>query len=78
MVKDYAPKSDDPFDEIFGFNDEKIGLNEIMNAIENAKYDDNIEGISITTLGVYAGISQTQAIRNKLLEFKETGKFINA
>ncbi len=78
LVKDYAPKSDDPFDEIFGFNDEKIGLNEIINAIENAKFDENIKGISITTLGVYAGISQTQAIRNKLLEFKETGKFINA
>lgn len=78
LVKDYAPKSDDPFDEIFGFNDEKIGLNSIVNAIENAKYDDNIQGISITTLGVNAGIAQTQAIRNKLLEFKETGKFIKA
>lgn len=78
LVKDYAPKSDDPFDEIFGFNDKKIGLNSIINAIENAKYDDNIQGISITTLGVNAGIAQTQAIRNKLLEFKETGKFIKA
>jgi protease IV len=78
LVKDYAPKSNDPFDEFFGFNDGKIGLNEIINAIENAKYDTKIKGISITTLGVYAGIAQTQAIRNKLLEFKETGKFINA
>ena len=47
MVKDYAPKSDDPFDEIFGANNKKLGLNEIINAIENAKYDDNIKGISI-------------------------------
>tara|TARA_R110001583_G_scaffold86860_1_gene226701 strand:+ start:35764 stop:37518 length:1755 start_codon:yes stop_codon:yes gene_type:complete len=78
IVKDYAPKSDDPFEEIFGFGDEKIGLNAIINAIENAKYDDRIQGISITTLGVNAGIAQTQAIRNKLLEFKETGKFIKA
>ena len=78
LVKDYAPKSSDPFDEFLGFNDEKIGLNEIINAIENAKYDANIKGISISTLGVYAGIAQTQAIRNKLLEFKETGKFIKA
>jgi len=78
LVKDYAPKSDNPFDEILGLNDEKIGLNSIINAIENAKYDDQIKGISITTLGVNAGIAQTQAIRNKLLEFKETGKFIKA
>lgn len=78
LVKDYAPKSEDPFEEIFGFNDKKIGLNSIINAIENAKTDENIKGISITTLGVNAGIAQTQAIRNKLLEFKETGKFIKA
>ena len=78
LVKDYAPKSDDPFDEIFGFNDDKIGLNQVLNAIENAKYDDKIKGISITTLGVNAGIAQTQAIRNKLIEFKETGKFIKS
>ncbi|WP_299523344.1 signal peptide peptidase SppA [uncultured Lutibacter sp.] len=78
LVKDYAPKSDDPFDKIFGFEDDKIGLNAILNAIENAKDDENIKGISITTLGVNAGIAQTQAIRNKLLEFKESGKFIKA
>ncbi len=78
QVKDYAPKSSDPFDEIFGFNDNKIGLNEIINAIENAKDDDNIKGISLSTLWVNAGIAQTQAIRKKLEEFKETGKFIHA
>jgi len=78
QVKDYAPKSENPFDELLGFNDEKIGLNTIINAIENAKYDENIKGISISTLGVNAGIAQTQAIRNKLGEFKETGKFVMA
>ncbi|MFD1294758.1 signal peptide peptidase SppA [Lutibacter holmesii] len=78
IVKDFAPKSDDPFDEIFGANNKKMGLNEILNAIENAKYDSNIEGISIHTLGVNAGIAQTQAIRNKIEEFQETGKFVKA
>jgi len=77
-VKDFAPKSDNPFDELLGFNDDKIALNEILNAIENGKEDANIRGISIQTLGVQAGIAQTQAIRNKLEEFKESGKFINA
>jgi protease-4 len=78
LVEDYAPKSENPLDEIFGFNDSKIGLNTIINAIENAKYDEKIKGISITSLGVNAGIAQTQAIRNKLVEFKESGKFVMA
>jgi protease-4 len=78
VVKDYAPKSMNPLDEFFAFADEKMGLNEIINAIDNAKNDDNIVGISINTLDVNAGISQTQAIRNKLEEFKESGKFIMA
>ncbi|MDD3721013.1 MAG: signal peptide peptidase SppA [Lutibacter sp.] len=78
LVKDYAPKGTDFLDEFFAFADEKMGLNEIINAIENAKNDVNIAGISINTLNVNAGISQTKAIRNKLEEFKESGKFIMA
>ncbi len=78
VIKDYAPKSSDPFDEIFSFKPSKMGLNSIINAIDNAKYDDNILGISIEALQVKAGIAQTQAIRDKLLEFKESGKFITS
>ncbi len=77
-IKDYAPKSSDPFEEILGFGDRKMGLNTIINAIENAKYDDNIIGISIEAMQLNAGIAQTQAIRDKLFEFKESGKFITA
>ena len=78
LVKDYAPKSDDPFEEILGLADEKLSLDQVLNASENAKDDAKIKGISIKSLGVNAGISQTQAIRNKLVDFKESGKFINA
>ncbi len=69
----------DPFADFLGSSDSDIlEMHEIINAIENAKTDDDIEGISINTLFVNAGISQTQTIRNKLLEFKESGKFIVA
>jgi len=78
QIKDYAPKSTDPFDEIFGLEEGKVGLQNLLNAIENAKSDDNIKGISIHTLFVNGGVAQTQAIRDKLLEFKESGKFIFA
>ncbi|MDZ7615282.1 MAG: signal peptide peptidase SppA [Flavobacteriaceae bacterium] len=77
-IKDYAPKSDDPFAMIFDFKDEKIGLNVMINAIENAKTDDRIKGISIEAMDINAGISQLQSLRNKLQEFKETGKFVYA
>jgi protease IV len=77
-IKDYAPKSNDPFDQIFGFEDDKMGLNTIINAIDNAKYDSNILGISIEARYIKSGIAQTQAIRDKLYEFKESGKFITA
>lgn len=78
QIVDYAPKSDNPFDELLGENDKKIALPKIINAIENAKNDDKIKGISLETTFLNAGIAQTQAIRNKLLEFKESGKFITA
>ncbi len=77
-VVDYAPKSDNPLDEIFGENDKRIALTKIINAIENAKTDVNIKGLSIEILDLKSGIAQVQAIRNKLLEFKESGKFITA
>ena len=75
-VKDYVPVTDDPFTMLF--EEDSFQLSEVLNAIENAKYDDNIQGISIEGGFINAGISQTQAIRNKLLEFKDTGKFITS
>ncbi|WP_299124937.1 signal peptide peptidase SppA [uncultured Tenacibaculum sp.] len=77
-IKDYAPKEDNPLAEILELNDEKLALNKIINAIENAKTDNNIKGISIKTTYINAGIAQTQAIRNKIEEFKESGKFVYA
>lgn len=75
-VSDYVPKTDSPFDEMFA--EDKLQLSHIINAIENAKNDSNIKGISIKNLFVNAGMAQTQAIRNKLVQFKESGKFITS
>ena len=77
-VKDYAPKDSDPFAEMLNLYDDKLGLDAILNAIENAKTDDNIKGISIKSNFINAGLAQTQAIRNKLIDFKDSGKFILA
>ncbi len=77
-IKDYAPKSNDPIEEFLDLADEKLGLNAIINAIENAKTDKNIKGISIKNYTIFGGVAQIQAIRNKVEEFKESGKFVYA
>lgn len=53
-----------------------IGLDEILENIEKAKNDDNIKGIYLDVDFVPAGIATTQEIRNALLDFKESGKWI--
>ena len=55
-IKDYVPKDNDPFAMAVGLADEKLSLHNILNAIENAKRDSNIKGISIKTTVVNAGI----------------------
>jgi protease-4 len=55
-----------------------LGLNEIINAIENARNDSKILGISIQATGLGTGLSKMQSIRKKLEEFKSSGKFVQA
>lgn len=76
-IKDYAAKT--VFKE-YPFLDEvdKNGLFDIIHAIEYAETDSKIKGISIDSNFLIAGISQTKAIRDALLQFKESGKFITA
>ncbi len=77
-IKDYSPKDKNPFVDALGISPTGLGLNNVIAAIENAKTDSKIKGISINTSFINAGIAQTQAVRNKLEEFKESGKFVYA
>lgn len=75
-ISDYTGSNElDPFAGIF---DESQGLDEIIHAIEVAKNDDRIKGISINNNFIIAGLAQTQAIRKSLEDFKAEGKFIYA
>ncbi|MBM1106051.1 signal peptide peptidase SppA [Aurantibacter crassamenti] len=75
-ISDYTGNNDvDPFSGIF---EESQGLDEILHAIEVAKSDKDIKGISIQNNFILAGLAQTQAIRKALEDFKESGKFIYA
>jgi protease-4 len=59
------------------FNSENYnGLVDMLNAIEAAKTDDKIKGISMLNTNSMLGLAQSKALRDKLEEFKETGKFV--
>ena len=66
------------FDPMNIDNSQQLGLKNILDNIEKAKNDDNIAGIYINSPAVSAGMSKTEEIRNKLLEFKLTKKPIVA
>jgi len=58
--------------------EKKLGLYHILNAIENAKTDSKIKGIFLDLEGVNTGIASMNEIRNALLDFKKSNKFIVA
>ncbi|NNG10277.1 MAG: signal peptide peptidase SppA, partial [Arenibacter sp.] len=75
-IQDYVGMDDsNPFAGLFNVNQ---GLDDILHAIRIAKEDDRIKGISLKNNILMAGLSQTQAIREALLDFAESGKFIYA
>ncbi|MGC9470656.1 MAG: signal peptide peptidase SppA [Bacteroidales bacterium] len=71
--------SNNPFENFDPFTFELTtpsGLNDILNNIKKAKDDDNIRGIYIE-LGVLSpGFATLEEIRNALIDFRESGKFI--
>ncbi len=73
---DYAGKV--TYDDLTFLNnkDKHNGLTDVINAIKNAKTDDNIKGISILNNESVLGMAQTKALRDELEDFKKSGKFI--
>jgi protease IV len=71
--------TDNPFENINfkTFEMEKnLGLNDILKNIQKASMDENIKGIFLELTNIEAGIATIEAIRNELLKFKESKKFI--
>lgn len=54
----------------------KDGLIDVLFAIDHARTDANIKGISIENNLSSLGFTQRKALREKLEEFKKTGKFV--
>lgn len=75
IADDYAGKFTDPWVTQFsGYN--KIGLTDVINAIEVAETDDDIKGISILNTNSGLGMAQSKELRDALAHFKKSGKFI--
>lgn len=74
-------KSNNPFEDIEFPGMEKsstTGLNQIFHVINQAKTDDKIKGIYLELSEISAGYATTEEIRNALIDFKSSGKFVYA
>src|SRR3954467_11653843 len=59
-------------------NERSVGLKDILANIKKAKTDDNIKGIYLDESQMSAGEATVEEIRNALIDFKTSGKFIIA
>src|SRR5690606_12535150 len=62
----------------FGVGAKEVGLNDILARIKAAKTDDNIKGIFLNPTTVGSGFATLKAIRDALVDFKTSKKFIVA
>ncbi|WP_340065476.1 signal peptide peptidase SppA [Ascidiimonas aurantiaca] len=75
-LKDYGGKY--LFEELDYTFENYNGLNHALQAIAHAKNDDKIKGINIHADFMIAGLAQIKALREALIDFKESGKFVYA
>ena len=69
----------DPFTSLLSSQyPSNMGLNDIVGAIRKAKSNDNIKGIYLDSRNLIASMATLAEVRNELISFKESGKFIVA
>lgn len=64
------------FDPVTFQAKKKDGLNDLLAGIEAAKEDSNVSGIFLELKSIPAGFASVEALRNQLIDFKESGKFV--
>ncbi len=55
-----------------------IGINDVIASLTKAKIDNNIKGIYLEISNPIAGFASLEEVRNALLDFKKSGKFVIA
>ncbi|MEI6946554.1 signal peptide peptidase SppA [Paraflavisolibacter sp. H34] len=71
-------KESDPLQQVTGGGSDVPGLYDAVRLIRHAKTDDNISGIYIQADGNANGLASSQELRQALLDFKTSGKFVLA
>ena len=81
VLVDHAAE-ENPFDavlgEMYGQTTTTVGLNDLLSNIALAKDNDKILGIYLRGGSLSAGPASAKALRDALLDFKQSGKFIIA
>ena len=73
-----AEKSSSTFDPTSFNLNRTIGLSDLLFGIETAKNDEKVKGIFLEVGDLNCGYSSTREIRQALIDFKSSGKFIVA
>src|SRR5476651_1034421 len=78
-IKERTPNNPLAAFGFLGFDEHKaIGLNDILANVKKAKTDPHIKGIFLDESYMSSGQATTEEIRNALIDFKTSGKFIIA
>lgn len=72
----YEQAVDDPFASFTGGEQTSVSLEDLLSATEKAAANSNIKGIYLEAKGLSASPATLTTIRNALLDFKQSGKFV--
>jgi protease-4 len=75
VSSDYTGKFSDPLIVLFQ-GENRIGFTDILSAIDAAKIDENIKGITLVNNFSTLGMAQMKELRDRLETFKKSGKFV--
>lgn len=76
ITTDYGGKT--AYKDIDYFEENHDGVVDVLRAIDAAKTDANIKGISILNNQSQLGMAQSKAVRDALADFRQSGKFVLA
>ena len=69
---------DNPFASLMSEEQTALGLNDVLSSIQKAAENEHIKGIYLEAGGIMANPASIEEIRNALVRFKQTGKFVVA
>ena len=68
--------NENPLQELLGIENQSYGLDDVLTAIRDAQNDNRIKGIYLEPSYLECSFASIEEIRNALLKFKESGKFV--